>query len=175
VGFAIYNLRRFIGDSFDVYFHLWSNGAPHWEREKRLWEEEEAKQWTKVLSKCQKRVGFRSSSSSKRPRKRVRFAEKLVQDSPVIKSKPSGLPQFVKIGNLEVKLPCSISEPPQICGVLKKSLDEASSAQVQRGQATDVLGETQRISVQQCTQNFPIPKGPHFPSSAFQSVLRWGD
>jgi hypothetical protein len=54
VGFSIYNLRRFIGDSFDVYFHLWSNGAPHWEREKRLWEEEEAKQWTKVLSKSQK-------------------------------------------------------------------------------------------------------------------------
>jgi hypothetical protein len=54
VGFAIYNLRRFIRDSFDVYFHLWSNGAPHWEREKRLWEAEEAKQWTKVLSKNKK-------------------------------------------------------------------------------------------------------------------------
>jgi hypothetical protein len=78
-------------------------------------------------------VGFRSSSSSKCPSKRVRFAEKLVQDSPIIKSKPSGLPQFVKIGNLEVKLPCSVSEPPQICGVLRKSFDEVSSIQVQRG------------------------------------------
>jgi hypothetical protein len=35
-----------------------------------------------------------------------------------------------------------------------------------------VLAETQRISVQQCTQNFPIPKGPHSPSSAsFNSFL----
>jgi hypothetical protein len=29
VGFAIYKLRRFIRTSFDVYFHLWSSGAPH--------------------------------------------------------------------------------------------------------------------------------------------------
>jgi hypothetical protein len=26
----------FIGKSFDVYFHHWNNGAPHWEREKRI-------------------------------------------------------------------------------------------------------------------------------------------
>jgi hypothetical protein len=93
-------------------------------------------------------VGFMSSSSSKCPRKRVRFAEKIVQDSPVIKSKPSGLPQSVRIGSLEVKLPCSDSEPPQICGVLRKSFDEVSSVQDQRGQATEVHGEIQRISVQ---------------------------
>jgi len=41
VGFVVYKLRRFIGRSFDVYFHLWKNGVPHWEREKILWEEEE--------------------------------------------------------------------------------------------------------------------------------------
>jgi hypothetical protein len=34
VGFSIYNLCIFIGASFDVYFHLLSNGAPHLEREK---------------------------------------------------------------------------------------------------------------------------------------------
>jgi hypothetical protein len=45
VGFAISKLRRFIGTSFDVYFHLWSNGAPHWEHENRLWEAEEARKW----------------------------------------------------------------------------------------------------------------------------------
>ena len=38
VGFMVYNLKRFIGDCFYVYFFLWSNGAPHWEREKFLWE-----------------------------------------------------------------------------------------------------------------------------------------
>jgi hypothetical protein len=72
----------------------------------------------------------------------------MVQDSPVIKSKPSGLPQFIKIGNLEVKLPCFDSESPQICGALRKSFDEVSSVQDQRGQVTEVHGETQRISVQ---------------------------
>lgn len=36
VGIMVYDLRRVIGKVFDVYFHLWSNGAPHWEREKRL-------------------------------------------------------------------------------------------------------------------------------------------
>jgi len=55
VGFEIYKLRRFIGRSFGVYFHLWSNGAPHWEKEKGLWEAEEAKLWTKVVSKRQKK------------------------------------------------------------------------------------------------------------------------
>jgi hypothetical protein len=164
VGFSIYNLRRFIGDSFDVYFHLWSNGAPHWEREKRLWEEEEAKQWTKVLSKSQKRVASRSSSSSKCFRKRVRFAEKIVQDSLVTKSKPSGFPQFIKIGNLDVKLPCSNSELTQIRGVLKKSFDEVSSGQYQRGQPIEEHGKPQRLSARQCSQSFHFSKAP-LPSS----------
>jgi hypothetical protein len=89
-----------------VYFHLWSNGAPHWEREKRLWEAEEAKQWTKVLSQNQKRLASKSPSSSKINGKRVRFYEKIVQPAPMHISKPSGFPQSIKIGNLDVKLPC---------------------------------------------------------------------
>lgn len=31
VGFLVYGLRRFIGSSFDIYFHLWSKWVPHWE------------------------------------------------------------------------------------------------------------------------------------------------
>jgi hypothetical protein len=62
---AIYKLRGFIGSSFDVYFHLWSNNAPHWEREKRLWEAEEDKQWSRVLSKNQKHLTTKSANSFK--------------------------------------------------------------------------------------------------------------
>jgi hypothetical protein len=146
VGFAIYNLRRFIGASFDVYFHLWSNGAPHWKREKRLCEAKEAKQWSKVLSKNQKRLTSKSSSSSKIVRKRVRFAFKIVEASPIIKSKPSGYPQSIKIGNLDVKPPCFDSEFSQTHGILKKSYDDVSSGQQQGDPATDEHEEIQRLS-----------------------------
>lgn len=81
VGFFIYNLKRVIGTSFDVYFHLWSNGAPHWEREKRLWEAEEAKKWSTVLSKAKKRLPS-TSDHSKIPVKRVQFCSKLIQSPP---------------------------------------------------------------------------------------------
>lgn len=77
VGFAVYALRRVIGASFDIYFHLWSNGAPHWEREKRLWEEDEAKKWSAVLSKSQKRAGKALASAPKS----VRFRPNLIIDS----------------------------------------------------------------------------------------------
>jgi hypothetical protein len=55
VGFHVYSLRRFIGDHFDVYFHLWRDGTANWEREKRIWEDEQRKEWTEVLSKSKKR------------------------------------------------------------------------------------------------------------------------
>jgi hypothetical protein len=44
VGFLVYKLRRVISSSFDVYFHLWNNGTPHWEKEKRVWEIEQEKE-----------------------------------------------------------------------------------------------------------------------------------
>jgi hypothetical protein len=55
VGFQIYKKRRVITSSFDIYFHLWSNGTPHWEKEKRDWEIEQYKERTKVLSRAEKR------------------------------------------------------------------------------------------------------------------------
>jgi hypothetical protein len=83
VGFHVYALRRFIGESFDVYFHLWNNGFSHWEREKRLWEQEEAEKWTMVLSKGQKCV----VKSKEIPIKRVHFAAKVLS-SPINKFVP---------------------------------------------------------------------------------------
>jgi hypothetical protein len=51
----VYHLYRVITSQFDAYFHLWSNGMPNWEREKHLWEEEQEKEWSIVLSKSTKR------------------------------------------------------------------------------------------------------------------------
>ena len=68
-------MRRVITDTFDAYFHLWHNGTPNWEKEKRAWELEQEKEWTKVLSKSAKRA----LKKTEPPLKRVRFAEKLVQ------------------------------------------------------------------------------------------------
>jgi hypothetical protein len=137
------------------------------EREKRLWEAEEARQWTKVLSKNQKRVASKSSSSSSKIiRKRVRSAESIMQASPVTKSKPSGFPQFIKIGNLDVKLPCFNSKVSQIRGVLKKSFDEVSSGKYQGDQATEEHEKTQKLSARQCSQSSHFSKAPHTPLPA---------
>jgi hypothetical protein len=54
VGFLIYKLRRVITTQLDIYFHLWNNGSPHWEREKRAWEIEQKKEWTRVMSRAKK-------------------------------------------------------------------------------------------------------------------------
>lgn len=96
VGFHIYRLRRVIGSVFDVYFHLWSNGAPHWEREKRLWEEEEAKRWSLVLSKNQKRAAKKANQ------KKLRFAQNLVLCSPKVKSVPLESRPRIHFGSLDL-------------------------------------------------------------------------
>lgn len=100
VGFHVYALRRFIGTSFDVYFHLWNNGVPHWEREKRLWEEEQEKEWTTILSKKQKK----QLKIPPHPPKKVRFAKKLVQDSPPAKHCPVLMNTF-KVGSFTISIP----------------------------------------------------------------------
>jgi hypothetical protein len=64
VGFHVYALRRFIGEHFDVYFHLWRDGTQNWEREKRLWELEQAQECTEVMSRKTKR---KSKSSKMTP------------------------------------------------------------------------------------------------------------
>jgi hypothetical protein len=134
VGFEIYKLRRFIGRSFDVYFHLWSNGAPHWECEKRIWEEEEAKQWSTVLTRRQKKKEEKSSAKS------VRFAKNLVQLSPKVKSRPRELRSVIKIGEFDLDLSGEILEDQfkfhtssysdtvadsdVVSGILKKNVDQ---------------------------------------------------
>lgn len=77
VGFHIYSLRRVITSSFDLYFHLWNNGTPHWEREKRAWEIEQEKEWSTVLSKRAKRQA--KAQAKKSTPKKVSFAKPLVQ------------------------------------------------------------------------------------------------
>lgn len=84
VGFAIYKLRRVITSMFDVYFHLWNNGTPHWEREKRAWEIEQEKEWTKILSKSSKR----EAKKMEKTQKHVHFAKKIIQSPPKVKFEP---------------------------------------------------------------------------------------
>jgi hypothetical protein len=123
VGSAIYKLRRFIGTSFDVYFHLWSSGAPHWEREKRLWEGEEARKWEKVMSRNQKRLISKSSRSPRKHTKKVHFADKLILDSPVVKSIRSVKPSTIKFGSFVFDLHSEAEterSTHERCGILKK-------------------------------------------------------
>jgi hypothetical protein len=51
VGFHEHSLRHFIGDHFDVYFHLWRDGIANWEKEKRLWDLEQEREWSVVMSR----------------------------------------------------------------------------------------------------------------------------
>jgi hypothetical protein len=93
-----------------------------------------------------------------------------VQASPFVKSKPSGFPQFIKMGNLDVKLPSfdsPVSESPQTRGILKKSYvlreDVFSSVWQDDDQATYEHEEIQRLSVRQCNQSSHIPNASRPP------------
>lgn len=92
VGFHVYKIRRFIGDHFDAYFHLWRNGSADWEREKRLWEIEQERQWTKILSKSSKRVA--------KTKKKVHFAPESYR-SPDNKNLPQ---KTVSVGQFNIPI-----------------------------------------------------------------------
>jgi hypothetical protein len=160
VGFAIYKLRRFLGKAFDVYFHLWSNGAPHWEREKRIWEAEEAKKWSLVLSKKQKRV-----SNPLEKRKKVRFAEKIVQNSPVRKSHPIEVPQSVKIGYFSIDLSDSLKQAnvvKSVSGILKASVltESSGSSESDHGsQSVGILNPNSKFIWKQKSSSKGVPQG----------------
>jgi hypothetical protein len=160
VGFAIYKLRRFVGKAFDVYFHLWSNGAPHWEREKRIWEAEEAKKWSLVLSKKQKRV-----SNPLEKRKKVRFAEKIVQNSPVHKSHPIEVPQSVKIGSFSIDLSDSLKQAKvvkSISGILKATFSTESSCSSESdhgSQSAGILNPNSKFIWKQKSSSKGVPQG----------------
>jgi len=61
---------------------------PNWEREKCLWEEEQEKEWSTVLSKSTKRLIKKVNN------KRVSFVKKLVQMTPEKLAQPPGLIHF---------------------------------------------------------------------------------
>lgn len=90
VGFHIYALRCFIGSCFDIYFHLWNDGVAYRESDKRRWEIEQDLEWTTVLSRKQRKNSRGASVKwiKKKKVKKVRFAEKIVQDSPIKKFIP---------------------------------------------------------------------------------------
>ncbi|KAJ1283789.1 hypothetical protein BS78_03G153700 [Paspalum vaginatum] len=101
VGFHICSLKRIIAKHFDVYFHLWRGGGAHWQLEKKLWIEEEEKQWTKVS---------RKKKPTKGNSKKVTFAHKLVQESPTRKSTPAFPPPSIKIGDIICPLDVSMGK-----------------------------------------------------------------
>jgi hypothetical protein len=54
-----------------------------------LWKAEEARKWKKVMFRNQKRLISKSSRSPRKHTKKVRFADKLILDSPIVKSIPA--------------------------------------------------------------------------------------
>jgi hypothetical protein len=126
----IYNLKRFIGSCFDVYFFLWSNGAPHWEREKFLWEQEKLKEWTHLQSKRNKKGSVKEKSQ-----KRVRFApDPIVFMAPQENSfkvedllVPTTVPISSVFGRLRVDLASPAPNPPPLFTACSSGVDQIGS------------------------------------------------
>lgn len=100
MGYQVYVLRRFIGTCFDIYFHLWNDGVAYRESDKRHWEIEQGLEWTTVQSKKQRKGSKHRAVKwiKKKTLKKVRFAENLVQDSPVKKFALEPLPIRLTFG-----------------------------------------------------------------------------
>lgn len=175
VGFLVYKLRRVIGVCFDVYFHLWSNGAPHWEREKRLWEAEEAKKWSLVLSKSQKR----SAKSSAKQIKKVCFNPQLVLPSPKTKHVP-GFPHSICFGS--IKAPISVDSHGQFSGgkdlniqVLHKPAHEVDSEDSVRSVQAQDSDRSVQVQDLHFDQNFLRRGKQQVPNTNFKSALKKTD
>jgi hypothetical protein len=91
VGLLVRALNRITTDHFDIYFHMWRDGGADWKREWRKWEKEEKDSWITKSSKRSKR---------KMSAKKVSFDEKLIQDSPVRKSRPRELTSVFRVGDV---------------------------------------------------------------------------
>jgi hypothetical protein len=48
VGFHIYSLKSFSSDQYQIWFHVWGNGGPHWISEYQKFLQEQASEWTLV-------------------------------------------------------------------------------------------------------------------------------
>jgi len=163
VGFHVYALRRFIGKTFDVYFYLFNNGVPHWEREKRLWEEEEAKKWTLVLSKCQKRNA--KSQSANASAKKVRFAPKLVLASPVKKfAPPTPGVQLISFGEFKTSV-----------DIYDSSFEPFTVLPPENGRALHNSAQFNSVQLEFVSEDRPVQKTarpPPLDSSFIKSALK---
>jgi len=163
MGFHVYALRRFIGETFDVYFYLFNNGVPHWEREKRLWEEEEAKKWTLVLSKCQKRNA--KSQSANASAKKVCFAPKLVLSSPVKKfAPPTPGVQLISFGEFKTSV-----------DIYDSSFEPFTVLPPENGRALHNSAQFNLVQLEFVSEDRPVQKTarrPPLDSSFIKSALK---
>jgi hypothetical protein len=116
VGCVVCDLKHIVIDQFDVYFHLWRDGGADWIREWNKWQEEERASWQQVSHRKRNPVN----------NKRVSFATKLVQDSPMKKPTPK---ETIHFGDFICQLdaPCNPSQKPiQFASSVSNSAGEPS-------------------------------------------------
>jgi len=82
IGLLVHALKRITTNHFDIYFHMWHDRGENWELEQKKWEKEEKDTWSAVIN---------HKNKHKISAKRLSFHKKLIQDSPVHKSRPTSL------------------------------------------------------------------------------------